>query len=87
MREKIVESLQKSAQRGVLSMWTIYSHPADFPHSYVARRFEVGNGEPIATDDVVQGELSILREGFQYAGLVCLSRHMDDEPQIVETWI
>lgn len=27
---------------GVLSIWTVYDHPLDFPNEYVARRFTVG---------------------------------------------
>jgi hypothetical protein len=83
---KILDAMHR---RDVLHLWTIYNHPSDFPHSYVARRFECGGGggEPRVTDDIVQGELSILREGFRHAGLVCLTRNEDDDPNIVETWL
>lgn len=76
--------------RGVLSIWTVYDHPADFPNSYVARRFEVGKhsrGIPTVTTDIVQGELQIIRESFRHCGLTCLQRDDSDEPQIIESWL
>lgn len=84
---KILERQQDAQARGVLNMWTVYDHPKDFPHSYVARRFEIGGGEPLATPDIVQGELSIIREGFRQCGLTCLTRNEGDDPGIVETWL
>lgn len=70
-----------------LSIWTIYDHPRDFPHSYVARRFEIRGPEPIATDDIVIGELSNIRLHFHRAGLTCLPRQTGDEAKIVECWL
>jgi hypothetical protein len=84
---KILERQQSAQARGVLNMWTVYDHPKDFPHSYVARRFEIGGGEPLATNDIIQGELSIIRESFCQCGLTCLTRNEGDDPNIVETWL
>ena len=80
---------EQARERGNLSIWTVYSHPKDFPHSYVARRFEVGSGEsdPVVTSDIVQGELSAIRESFRSCGLICLSRNDGDDSAIVECWI
>jgi len=85
----IAAAQQRARKRGNLSIWTVYSHPKDFPHSYVARRFEVGSGkpEPLATADIVQGELSTIRASFACCGLVCLARNEGDDPVIVESWI
>jgi hypothetical protein len=84
----ILERQASSLKHGNLTVWTIYAHPADFPHSYVARRFEVGKGaEPIATADIIQGELHAIRASFEVAGLYCIRRNHTDEPQIVETWL
>jgi hypothetical protein len=87
--EDIAAAQQAARERGNLSIWTVYSHPKDFPHSYVARRFEVGGGEPepVATGDIVQGELSMIRASFVCCGLVCLARNEGDDPVIVESWI
>jgi hypothetical protein len=86
---KILEGQREAATQGTLNMWTVYDHPTDFPHSYVARRFEVGGGKggPVATTDIVQGELSIIRESFRHCGLTCLDRNEGDDPNIVETWL
>jgi hypothetical protein len=78
-------------ERGALSIWTIYDHPSDFPHSFVARRFEVGperSEHPLATCDIAQSEnLDALRHSFGEAGLVCVSRAPEDDPNIVESWL
>lgn len=74
-------------RRGVLNIWTVYDRPKDFPHSYVARRFEVTADGAIPTRDIVQGELSIIRKSFMECGLTCLTRNETDEPQIVESWL
>lgn len=66
-----------------LSLWTIYDHPDDFPHTHVARRFE--NDQP--TDDVLVGHVEVLRHYFEDQGLTCLVRDPSDDPVIVETWV
>lgn len=73
--------------KNVLNIWTIYADPKDFPHNYVARRFEVDRHGPKPTNDIVVGDLRIIREGFRYSGLTCLPRNEADEPQIVESWL
>ena len=86
----IAKASLASAQRGVLSMWTIYDHPRDHPDAFVARRFEIGsNGPgPMPTIDVIiTGELERLRESFQLAGLVVMQRSEEDDSKIVETWM
>jgi hypothetical protein len=85
--ERIFRVQAESAERGVLSMWTVYDHPRDFPHSYVARRFEVGQDGAHPTEDFIQGDLAIIRKSFSQCGLVCLTRDESDEPQIMETWL
>ena len=84
---KIIESQHRAQHDNVLNIWTVYDHPKDFPHSFVARRFEVRGPFPVVTDDIVQGELEIIRESFRQAGLVKLMRNDDDDPKIVESWI
>jgi hypothetical protein len=73
----------EAAKRGLLSMWTIYERPKDYPEGYIARRFE----SIMPTDDTLTGELEELREIFINAGLFKLPRSEGDEPQIVETWL
>lgn len=80
----------EAAQRGMLSTWTIYDHPRDFPHSFVARRFESGKGnpDPVPTSDIIAGtKLEALRDCFHRAGLVALARAEADDPVVVEVWL
>jgi hypothetical protein len=74
---------QEAYARGFLSLWTVYDHPTDHPDAFVARRFE--NNQP--TTDTVVGDLQLIRECMQLAGLVCMMRAESDDPKIVETWI
>jgi hypothetical protein len=83
----IVKSQWESAQRGVLSMWTIYDRPSDHPDGYIARRFEVGAQGPVATRDPLNGKLEDIRQALWNAGLMKLSRQEGDQPQIVESWV
>lgn len=87
--DMIVARQSEAHTAGRLNVWTVYDHPKDFPDSFVARRFETGKGhaEPVATHDVVQGDLPAIRDALSRCGLVCLTRNDGDEPQIVESWI
>lgn len=76
-----------AAKRGALTIWTIYDRPKDFPDGFIARRFEVASGEPVATKDTVTGKLEDIRQAFWKAGLLKLSRQQGDEPQIIESWV
>ncbi|HWN48137.1 MAG TPA: hypothetical protein VNM71_12310 [Steroidobacteraceae bacterium] len=74
---------------GVLPMWAIYDHPADFPQLFVARLWHIVPGvpDPVNTEIVIGcPELAGLRKIFDRWGMVCLTRNDDDEAQIVETW-
>jgi hypothetical protein len=69
----------------MISIWTIYDHPTDYPEHYVARLF---HGET-PTDSVIQSkDLDTIR-GIMIAdfGLTCLTRSPDDDPKIIETWL
>lgn len=83
----ILDRQRQSHTDGVLSMWTVYDHPDDFPHSYVARRYEVTAAGPTVTSDIVQGELDVIRKSFEHCGLTCIARDEGDDAYIVETWL
>jgi hypothetical protein len=70
-------------------MWTIYDHPRDYPHSFVARKFEVGaGGVTTATAEmIVAPDLAGIRRVLANRGLTCLARDPADDPNIVETWL
>jgi len=78
----------------ILSMWTIYFNPADFPGRFVARRFVVMNGISGSTNDAAHSEtkggvIAWIKEDALRFGVVPvrLSREPGDDPVIVETWI
>ena len=66
------------------STWTIYDHPRDFPHNYVARRFE---GDKPTGDVMVGTDLSLMRRALELKGLVPLPRFQEDDAKIVEVWL
>jgi len=74
MTDSVVRLVQarreESGERGVLDMWTVYDSPKDYPGEIVARRFETGGGnpEPIATGDVISGDIHKLRTMFTVLG-------------------
>ncbi len=77
-----------SSTHNVLSIWTIYDKPDDYPHSFVARRFEVRRGVllPIRTADaIISADLEAVRSQLP-KGLSLIPREAGDEPQIVESW-
>jgi len=76
------------SEPAVMSMWTIYDHPTDFPNEFVARRHEIVRGGSRPTSDAMASHsLDLLRDELARRGLSCISRHPTDEPQIVETWL
>ena len=78
----------EAVKRGALSLWTVYERPKDYPIGWVARRFEVTAAGPKPTNSVIKcARLEPIREKLARAGLFCLARHAEDEPQIVETWL
>lgn len=71
----------------LLSIWTLYERPRDYPEGYIARRFEVRPGSSVATDDIrTAPTLDALRKALP-KGLYCIQRNPEDDPVIVETWL
>jgi hypothetical protein len=69
----------------MMSIWTIYDHPSDYPDGFIARRHEVARGP---TDDMVKADsLEALRQHFVNEGLVCIARDPNDDARIVESWV
>jgi hypothetical protein len=72
----------------VMSMWTVYDHPKDFPNTFVARRYMISRGTAGATNDIiVSPQLAPLREVLAIKGLIPIARSEGDDPKIVESWI
>jgi hypothetical protein len=72
-----------------LTMWTVYSHPKDYPDHFIARKWLIGSkrDEPEATDEVVaRFSLDEVRTALP-PGLYCIGRKTGDDPCIVEVWL
>jgi len=82
-----MESDPAAKPQGQLSMWTIYAHPRDYPTQYVARRWVVGDGVSLATDDVaIADTLAAVRKKIP-SGLYRMDRFDEDDLCIAEVWV
>jgi hypothetical protein len=79
----IIDRQREAQERGVLNCWTIYDKPIDYPHGYVARRFEFDQ----PTNDTFTGPLDQIRKAFERCGLYRITRRDEDHPNVVETWL
>lgn len=84
----IIKLQHAAQQQGVLSLWTIYNHPSDYPDNFVARRFTTDREGIHVTENVMVGQsLSGLRMVMRMSGLTCIQRSPQDDPKILETWL
>lgn len=71
-----------------LAIWTVYDRPADFPNTFIARKYVIHDGGTSATEDVVVNpHLDSIRQVMRQMGLTCIQRNPEDDPKIVECWI
>jgi hypothetical protein len=71
---------------GLLTMWTVYDHPADYPGHFVARKWIVdAAGARPSMEAVFAPTLEQVRAKLP-PDLFCSPRQPGDEPQIVESW-
>jgi hypothetical protein len=66
-----------------MEMWVIYYNSLDHPGKFVVRHW-LGS-KP--SDSYVLAPTLELARAHVPPGLYCLNRYIEDEPQIVETWI
>jgi len=74
----------------IMTMWTIYAAPADFPDvPYVVRGWAVGPGfgEVTATGAIGFADTLDQARGCLPPGLACIQPSPEDDPVIVETWL
>jgi len=72
----------------LLEMWTVCSHPSDFPNNYTARRSVIHQGHVEMTGDVILGDtLAEVRNEMIMRGLTNIPRNPADDPVIVEVWL
>ena len=71
----------------MLSQWTIYERPTDYPVGFVVRRYDIVPGlDPIVGPAWTAGSLEEARKLIP-PGLLCMPRAPADQRPIVETWI
>ena len=70
-----------------LIFWTIYDHPKDFPHGYVARPWRVARDGATPLPQAVYGYTEAEVRRRLPPGLSCLGRSEVDDPVILETWL
>lgn len=73
----------------LLPIWTVYRHPTDYPHGYVARMSVIRSPMRgyMPTDLVILGDtLAAVRDALP-PGLIRLDRDEEDDPHIVESWL
>jgi hypothetical protein len=70
-----------------INIYVIHRSPRDYPGKHVVRINRVFPGRVVVGPLV--GVVDTLEEarGLVPAGLACLPRHPEDEPQIVESWL
>ena len=73
--------------REVLSLYTVYAHPTDYPGKIVIRRFETHAGEARPMEAYVFSSLDTARTAMEALALHRMPRDVSDEPHIVETWL
>lgn len=81
---EVIQLQHVCVEQGMLALWTIYDHPTDHPDRFVARMFVLDK----PTEHLLSStSLDLLRDVFDRAGLVCMTRAEDDDRKIVETWL
>lgn len=75
----------------VLTFWTIYDHPKDYPNQFIARASYLNRaGKLVITQSIILGEtLEEVREQVQKQDpfLTRMARDKNDDPVIVEVWL
>jgi len=67
-------------------IYTVYAHPSDYPEEFVVRRWSARTQQPDPEPCFRAATLEGVRAQLP-PDLTRLSRHPDDDPVIVETWI
>jgi hypothetical protein len=88
--DRIRDALAELAADGLLlTHWTIYAHPAEYPDGYVLRKWYIGTGlgvGPIPARAWCLPDLEAAQDLLP-PGLHCVPRSPNDDPSIVETWL
>jgi hypothetical protein len=72
----------------LLSIWTVYEKPTDYPDSFVARRFVVNADGHGPTDEViVSPSYERIADEMLNRGLINIGRQPEDDRVIKECWV
>ena len=74
----------------MLTMFTVYQRPKDYPDEFVVREYEIRQEQVVASRLVVRAPtLDAARRALRRRrpDLVCIPRALADDPVIVESWI
>ena len=72
----------------VLTMYSVYDHPTDYPDMYVARLSNVTIKGFTPTDILIKSPcLKTLRNALSSMGLERMERSKLDDPTIIEVWL
>ena len=73
----------------IMTGWTIYDHPSDYPDVFIARKWIARrDGTVEATPSIVTSkDIMRLRAEMMQMGLVKMMRSPGDDPKIMEVWI
>ena len=81
------DDIPQSVSRRGRQMWTVFDHPPDFPDCYVAKAslnsIDVNHFHTFETDEALED----MRAMFRQRGMVCVERHPEDDPKIMEVWL
>lgn len=66
------------------TLWTVYDHPKDWPHGYIARKFV--DGRP-SNETIFSCDLARIRDHLEFMGFYRISRQAADDPVIIEVWL
>lgn len=76
------------SNNSLLTIWTVYARPKDYPNNFVAREFHiVKNMPPQPAGVIVCDTLADVRAAMRQRCLTVLPRSPGDESHIVESWI
>lgn len=77
-----------SPREDILTIWTVYENPRDYPGKFVVRAYDVCAGGAVAArlECTVRDSLDEARAAVP-AGLYWMNRNPVDDPTIVETWL
>lgn len=72
----------------VLTQYTIYERPRDYPEGYVVRAFHIVRGQTAPVPDPGSWKVATLElaRGVIPEGMTRLDRYPGDDPNILEVW-